>query len=104
VKRSRAAYPNLRRLCGAYLNADFDVYGPRPEDAVAAFSASATPAVREATRAEIARFLAAHRSEAARRRALARMRFGVALPAFGFRSAGALLERASSILRRPTSR
>jgi hypothetical protein len=101
VKRRRSARPNLRRLCGAYLNADFDVFGPRPEDAVAAFSAAASAEVRAATRAEIADFLAAHPTEAGRRRALARMRFGVALPAFGFRDAGALLERAASLLARP---
>lgn len=100
MKRAAFGYPHLRRLCGAYLNADFEAYGT-PQDAIATFAAAATPEVAQATRDEIARFLVAHRTDAARLRGLERMRFGVSLPSFGFESATDLLERVDAALARP---
>lgn len=54
------SYPDLAHLLGAYLNQDFDIYGPNLEDAVRAFVADDPPEYVAATRADIARFLHDH--------------------------------------------
>ena len=95
--KSDGPFPSLRRLCGVYLHQDFDVHGPRPEDAVAAFSRDLDPAGRAALRAEIARFLALHDSDAARLAALDRFRFAVDLSRFGYASAADFLAKVVEI-------
>ena len=52
-------YPHLHRLFAAYVNQDWDTYGPVPEDAVAAYVRDATKAERAATVVEIRALLAA---------------------------------------------
>jgi hypothetical protein len=96
VKRD-AAFPLLRRLCGAYLHQDFDVHGPSPEDAVRAFVGTLDPAGRSALRDEIRRFLARHPDDAARTAALTRFRLAVDLAHFGYAGAGAFLGRVLEI-------
>jgi hypothetical protein len=58
------AYPDLAHLFGAYLNQDYDIYGPTLEDAVRAFVADDPPECVMATRLDIARFLHDHPDDA----------------------------------------
>ena len=51
------SFPELSYLFGAYLNQDYDIYGPSVGDAVRAFSRQETLAVVDAVRRDIARFL-----------------------------------------------
>jgi len=52
-----AEFPQLAVILGAYLNQDFDIYGPTLEDAVKVFLSDSTAEQITAARAEIARFL-----------------------------------------------
>lgn len=57
-----STYPRLHRLFAAYVNQDWDAYGPAPEDAVAAYAHDATKAERAETVGEIRRLLAASKA------------------------------------------
>ena len=55
-----ASFPDLAHLLGAYLNQDFDVYGPTIGDAVRAFVDDDPSDHIAAARSDIQRFLALH--------------------------------------------
>ena len=57
-RKPPSPYPRLHRLFAAYVNQDWDAYGPKPEDAVLAYAKDATKAERAETVAEIERLLA----------------------------------------------
>jgi hypothetical protein len=53
-----AGFPDLAHLLGAYLNQDFDLYGPSISDAVRAFCHDDPPEYVAAVRTDIGRFIA----------------------------------------------
>jgi len=56
-------YPDLAHLLGAYLNQDFDLYGPTLADAVRVFCDDDPPENVAAVREDIARFLRDHEAD-----------------------------------------
>ncbi len=55
-------FPDLAHLLGAYLNQDYDIYGPSIGDAVGAFVNDDPPEYVAATRNDIQRFLSMNAS------------------------------------------
>lgn len=96
----RPSYPQLARLFKAYVNQDFDAFGPDPLDAVRAYVADVRPATRAAAAAEVDRLLAATKGEAALDAALEALKCGY-LPSAAGSTARAFLRAVKATLTAP---
>lgn len=93
----KTRYPRLHRLFAAYVNQDWDAYGKAPEAAVLAYARDVTAAERAETAQELARLLAAARTEKALERELDALRCGYAPGAHG-KTTRAWLEEVAALL------
>ncbi len=94
---ARAAYPQLARLFKAYVNQDWDTFGPDPLDAVRAYAGDVRATTRAAAAAEVDRLLATTRGEAALDAALDALKCGY-LPSAKGSTARAFLRAVRTLL------
>lgn len=95
---TKESYPHLYRLFAAYVDQDWDRYGPSPEDAVRQFASETSAADRAATAQEVEKLLAEVKTEKSLDRALSGLRCGY-LPSADGKTNTAWLTSVSRLLR-----